>query len=263
MVDSLLSDEDLLLRYKNLKDGKRIDHLFGAPDAFRGNRIIYIGDSKYYKDPTQIATQKFKQFTYARNIIQENIYITNEGSEDAYSRNYRDPMSEGYNITPNFFVYATVSSNDSRSGLLLEPDTRPPEFSWHFSNRLFDRDTLHVLYFRIDFLGLLQFYTSTLRRFTASFEKLRGTSRSLIQSELQRYLACTYDFYQAELSDPFIIEHFKALHGKIFTSPAIHPYYILALEKAYTDENAAILSLFSERQIAYHTLQITDAVAHM
>jgi hypothetical protein len=187
-VDSLLSDKYLLQLYKYLKDGKEIDHLFGEKDAFKGSEIIYVGDSKYYKDPNKIATQKYKQFTYSRNIIQENIYIINSGGNTIYSRNYRDSISEGYNITPNFFVFAVVKSNYLESSALISADFQEPEFSYHFENRLFDRDSLHILYFKIDFIGLLNFYIGADKRLGISHSTLRRISKNVIQTEFRKYL---------------------------------------------------------------------------
>lgn len=56
----------------------------------------------------------YKQFTYARNIIQYNINDLLDFSKGGNSGNYdgfryRDPLTEGYSVTPNFFVRGEVT----------------------------------------------------------------------------------------------------------------------------------------------------------
>lgn len=256
IVDTLLSDEYLLSQYKYLKDGKEIDHLFGESDVFRGNKIIYIGDSKYYKDPRRLSSQRYKQFTYARNIIQENIYVLNSGNETIYSRNYRDSISEGYNVTPNFFILGTVKPNYLETGLLIEPDDLTPEFSFHFPNRLFDRDTLHVLYFSADFIQLLNFYIGKQKRLSFGRQALRDSAREIIQKEFSSYLGNKYEFYELNISAQFIEDNFRLLHGKLFTSPALFPKYIMALERGFSDENNLILELLHNSGLDFTPIQL-------
>lgn len=250
MVDSLISDEYLLRLYKHLKDGKEIDHLFDERDVFLGDKIIYIGDSKYYKDPSRVASQHHKQFTYARNIIQEIVYVINAGrSEPVYSLNYRDAVSEGYNVTPNFFILGSVASNYQESYSLIELDNSEPGYSFHFPNRLFDRDTLHILYFKADFLRLMNYYIGKDKRLSLSRQVAKEKVKATIQQEFVKYLNSRYEFYRARLYKAFIEEQFKVLHGKVFTSPAIYPDYMLALEKTFLSENADVLMLMSRNGI--------------
>ena len=58
MIDKLFTDESLLKHsnknisikdLKNNRDGKIIDHLFKFDSIIDDKSIIYIGDSKYYK----------------------------------------------------------------------------------------------------------------------------------------------------------------------------------------------------------------------
>jgi len=256
IVDALLSDEYLLSQYKHLKDGKEIDHLFGETDVFKGNKIIYIGDSKYYKDPRRLSSQRHKQFTYARNIIQENIYVLNSGGETIYSRNYRDGISEGYNVTPNFFILGTVKPNYLEAGLLIEPDELTPEFSFHFPNRLFDRDTLHVLYFNADFIRLLNFYIGKQKRLSFARQSLRDNAREIIQKEFSSYLEDKYEFYELKISAQFIEDNFRLLHGKLFTSPALFPKYIMALERILSEENNSIMGLLNDSGLTFTPIQL-------
>ena len=96
MMDSLLSDpkENFLEgRLRDQPDGKRVDHIFGYADLLQpdNDRIFHIGDSKYYKAGAKIGLESvFKQFTYAKNVIQLNIDWL-EGGKSVIFR-YRDPF---------------------------------------------------------------------------------------------------------------------------------------------------------------------------
>lgn len=255
MVDNLLSDPSLLAKYKHLKDGKQIDHLFGQEDVFGGNKIIYIGDSKYYKEPSTISSQRYKQFTYARNIIQENIYIINRGEKTLYSLNYRDELTEGYNVTPNFFVYGTVEPTYRESPAILRRDPLHVDFTYHFPNRLFDRDTLHVLYFQMDLVGLIRYNVDRGRRGRTT---LRQQVRLLIQNELMTYLNERYDFYLVRIDETFISTKFKHLLGKLFRPPSLRGLCILALERERKAEARNTLALFRVAGIHPEQLKLAD-----
>jgi hypothetical protein len=122
MVDSLISDASGVEDLKKQDDGKLVDHIFRYPSLV-GNisDIYFIGDSKYYRDdkrPEGVAL--YKQFTYAKNAIQYHIdkyYLANKrGHFPPKGRGeirYRDTLTEGYNITPNFFIRARVTENDT------------------------------------------------------------------------------------------------------------------------------------------------------
>ncbi len=255
MVDNLLSDPSLLAKYKYLKDGKQIDHLFGHQDIFRGREIIYIGDSKYYKEPSAISSQRYKQFTYARNIIQENIYIVNRGEKTLYSLNYRDELTEGYNVTPNFFIYGTVESTYQEPSPILRRDYSHVDSTYHFPNRLFDRDTLHVLYFQIDLVGLIRYNVDRGRRGRAT---LRQQVRLLIQNELVAYLNERYAFYVVRVDESFISTNFRDLLGKLFRPPSLEGLCILALERDQVEEAKNILVHFGVAGIYLKQIRLAD-----
>ena len=72
-----------LKKLKENKDGKIIDHLFEYDSLIdRDESIFYIGDSKYYKTNNEVQENSiYKQFTYAKNVIQFNIDLLNEGKK--------------------------------------------------------------------------------------------------------------------------------------------------------------------------------------
>jgi hypothetical protein len=169
MIDKLFTDPIIEkktsdgISLKNLKyndDGKIIDHVFDFQSILDTSDIFYIGDSKYYKSENIAGkVSKYKQFTYAKNVIQYNIDLLNEtGEYFTKSLRYRDDLTEGYNITPNFFIYGSIS--DYKNFDFTELKTKSDIVkSHHFEDRLFDRDTLFVHQYEINFLYVLKSYT--------------------------------------------------------------------------------------------------------
>lgn len=155
-VDSVSLDE---LKYND--DGKIIDHIFDYKSLIDTSDIFYIGDSKYYKSGNEVGKlSKYKQFTYAKNVIQFNIDLLNKN--DYYKENirYRDEITEGYNITPNFFIYGYIENVRDFEEHHLVPKKEEPIKSFHFKDRLFDRDTLFVHQYKINFLYVLKSYST-------------------------------------------------------------------------------------------------------
>lgn len=74
IIDELLGEKNIPAGLKEQADGKRIDHLYTYQNLITSKNqepVYYIGDSKYYKLGHSIGKESvYKQFTYARNIIQ-------------------------------------------------------------------------------------------------------------------------------------------------------------------------------------------------
>ena len=84
-----------------------------------------------------------KQFTYAKNVIQYGINSELNGYS-VHSQNktrYRDELTDGYNITPNFFITAVIDKDYDAARDNIQISGKP-DFQCQFKNRLFDRDTL-------------------------------------------------------------------------------------------------------------------------
>ncbi|WP_227428904.1 hypothetical protein [Psychrobacter sp. I-STPA6b] len=172
MIDKLFSKNSIesdfenteglsLKDLKNHPDGKIIDHIYSDKSLIDNSNIFYIGDSKYYKPYGKAGkSSQFKQFTYAKNVIQFNIDILNQKNKLPNNLRYRDDITEGYNITPNFFIYGYIDDYHNFDDALLEPKSDVPISSSHFSDRLFDRDTLFIHEYKINFLFVLKSYTS-------------------------------------------------------------------------------------------------------
>jgi hypothetical protein len=229
MIDKLFTDPIIEKKtadgttLKNLKyndDGKIIDHVFDYQSILDTSDIFYIGDSKYYKsDNIAGKVSKYKQFTYAKNVIQYNIDLLNETGK-YYTENlrYRDDLTEGYNITPNFFIYGYISDykNFDKTELNAKGDIVK---SFHFENRLFDRDTLFVHQYKINFLYVLKSYTQFGKQ---TIEKFRTETKTMFRNNFVDFFSNKdkskfelYEYKQDNIED-FIETNFRLLNGKCF-----------------------------------------------
>jgi hypothetical protein len=230
MVDKLFSDKLNIVeiggvtidKLKNNDDGKIIDHIYDYTSLIDTSDIFYIGDSKYYKSNGSASKEsKYKQFTYAKNIIQFNIDLLNKNRTYNATMRYRDTdLTEGYNITPNFFIYGFIdhianydSHNITKKGKVIP--------SYHFKERLFDRDTLFVHQYKINFLFVLKAYTNFNDSEIENFRKeVKLTFRNNFLEFFNDSSKCGFEFYESKLKESqyldFINENFKRLNGKCF-----------------------------------------------
>ncbi len=221
MIDKLFSDtlKDDLQKLKQNDDGKIMDHIFDYQSLLDTSDIFYIGDSKYYKSyKTAGKISKYKQFTYAKNIIQYNINLLNK--EDCYKENirYRDELTEGYNITPNFFIYGYIKNYRDLENPHLELKEKP-EKSFHFKDRLFDRDTLFIQQYKMNFLYVLMTYSNFNNQ---SIENFRDKTKTEFRNNFLAFFAdeskCGFSFYKYKKTNfkDFVDNNFKFLNGKVF-----------------------------------------------
>lgn len=258
MIDSLIGDDlpKALKHLKNQKDGKNIDHIYHDLSLIHNDNkmnIYYIGDSKYYRETTQLGSNSVaKQFTYAKNVIQYCVNIFNKGvdgnseytkeEQDIYDYfAYRDNLTEGYNITPNFFIHGRITpgimddkgSAFSEIGLEYDPESEDPRMvNYHFPNRLFDRDTLILQTYDINFLYVLSNYVS--RR---ANESMKRQIRNKFRENIIKYLDDHYSLYrftelfEADAIKDFIDENFRQVIGKVYSFKVEEEYCLmLALE---------------------------------
>jgi len=228
MIDDLIGDSDILYDLKNHADGKQVDHIYRYKSLLIEDEIYFVGDSKYYKSQNNIGkNSKAKQFTYARNVIQYNIDLFNRGSLDKRIR-YRENETEGYNITPNFFISALVNKEFDFSKSDLN-ETGKPIVQYHFENRLFDRDTLFVQSYNINFLFVLSAYLSRNTTLKSNFKK---DTHKIFRDKLVNYINEKYQFYKVTpIEEDFIDKYFKLLNGKIYKPSQFNKELILAFEK--------------------------------
>ena len=228
MIDDLIGDSTLFSELKNHADGKQVDHIYKYKSLLIEDEIYFVGDSKYYKPQNNVGkNSKAKQFTYARNVIQYNIDLFNKGDLDQKIR-YRENETEGYNITPNFFISAFVNKDFDFSKSYLN-ETGKPIMQFHFENRLFDRDTLFVQSYNINFLFVLSSYLSRNSTLKNNFKK---DTQKIFREKLVAFINEKYQFYKVKPNeDIFLDKYFKLLNGKVYKPSQLEDELILAFEK--------------------------------
>lgn len=261
IIDELIAgDQKLPKELKDQPDGKRVDHLYQYKELTNNDtddNIYYIGDSKYYKRGNSLGKESvYKQFTYARNVIQWNIDLFNDGKAEDRSGHVklRDDVTEGYNIIPNFFISANQNVLRPENDINLidsdkEDGKRRQQYylSRQFENRLFDRDTFLLAHYDVNFLFVVALYG---RNNSASKVQWRNNVRRMFRIEIQQMLKENFEFYAMTAKsdvnpDAYLRENFQQVLGKVY-----HPfdnregsdqqYFSLALRKPEKEADAAI-----------------------
>lgn len=271
IIDELIAgDQTLPKELKDQPDGKRVDHIYQYQELTNNttdDHIYYIGDSKYYKRGNSLGKESvYKQFTYARNVIQWNIDLFNDGK--AEDRNghvkLRDDVTEGYNIIPNFFISANQNVLQPEDDIKLidsdkEAGQRRQQYylSRQFENRLFDRDTFLLAHYDVNFLFVIALYG---RNHQSSKVAWRNKVRKMFRKEIQQMLKENFEFYamtaHADVNaDTYIKENFQTLLGKVY-----HPfenregsdqqYFSLALRKPEKESNPEVSAKISNENEA-------------
>ena len=253
MVDTLVGGNDKHELPKELtdqKDGKLVDHMFIGQSLIEQSDLsteqtYYIGDSKYYKrtkdDRTQLGDKSiYKQYTYARNVIQWNMNLFLDGDSNGEHPQLRDSLTEGYNPIPNFFISARIPNKQTGSTKFLSFDDkelksqeRSIQLNRQFENRLFDRDTLLLCHYDVNFLYIVSLYGRDNKNAqTAWREYVRKEFRNKIQRTLNRlYTFRTLQPREGMDCYRFIHENFHLLNGKVYRPKTDSNYLVLALMK--------------------------------
>lgn len=259
IIDELIAgDQKLPKELIDQEDGKRVDHMFQYQELTNNDNddtIYYIGDSKYYKRGNSLGREAvYKQFTYARNVIQWNIDLFNDGkpAEKVGHVKLRDDVTEGYNVIPNFFISANQNVLRPEDDIQLidndkEASLRRQQYylSRQFDNRLFDRDTFLLAHYDVNFLFVIALYG---RNNYATQVAWRNNVRKMFRREIQAMLKDNFEFYamtaHADVNaESYIKENFQLLLGKVY-----HPfdnregsdqqYFSLALRKPEKEQDA-------------------------
>lgn len=250
MIDVLLGDSDAPRSLVKQQDGKIVDHLFKGVSLTTANRqVYYVGDSKYYKEKEDPKGEsRYKQYTYAKNIIQTEI--------DWYHKNkphlkYRDELTEGYNITPNFFISGRVEKDYGFKTAELHLQDGEFDKNYQFKNRIFDRDTLFLRKYDINFLFALYAYVS---RSQSIRYKFKDEAKAIFRRDFIKYIDAEYDFYlllqraDGNIRD-LVNKHFRELNGKVFcpydNGKEHYGLLMLGLERGDYFANAKLLSVLS------------------
>ncbi len=252
IIDELIGDKEVPRGLKDQADGKRVDHIYSYRNLTNneGDKpVYYIGDSKYYKLGNKVSAESvYKQFTYARNVIQWNLNLfLDESKENVELQKrhpkYRDEQTEGYNIIPNFFISAKMDEKLSYADNVSTTNRENNTFlSRHFENRLFDRDTLLVYHYDVNFLYVISLYARENKYQKAQWkEKVRKLFREKIQAALEE----KYKFYAMTPKpglnhEKYLRENFQELLGKVYRPFDDTNYLSLALDQM--EDNDTLLT---------------------
>ena len=288
MIDTLIGGEDKNKLPKELteqRDGKMVDHMFIGQGLIEQSNLpaeltYYIGDSKYYKrskNDTVVLGDKsiYKQYTYAKNVIQWNMNLFLDDSDDGEQPQLRDALTEGYNPIPNFFISARIPNKKEGSKFLSFDDAQLVEqangvqFNRQFENRLFDRDTLLLCHYDVNFLYIVSLYGRANKSKQATWrEYVRKNFRQKIQETFNKlYTFRTIQPRAGKDCYQFLKENFSQLNGKLYRSKSNKNYLVLALMRG-DDESKALWQSLSlrqasiEKEIAENDSIITNLQSH-
>ena len=288
MIDTLIGGEDKNKLPKELteqRDGKMVDHMFIGQGLIEQSNLpaeltYYIGDSKYYKrskNDTVVLGDKsiYKQYTYAKNVIQWNMNLFLDDSDDGEQPQLRDALTEGYNPIPNFFISARIPNKKEGSKFLSFEDAQLVEqangvqFNRQFENRLFDRDTLLLCHYDVNFLYIVSLYGRANKSKQATWrEYVRKNFRQKIQETFNKlYTFRTIQPRAGKDCYQFLKENFSQLNGKLYRSKSNKNYLVLALMRGDDDSKALWQSLSLrqasiEKEIAENDLIIANLQSH-
>ena len=288
MIDTLIGGEDKNKLPKELteqRDGKMVDHMFIGQGLIEQSNLpaeltYYIGDSKYYKrskNDTVVLGDKsiYKQYTYAKNVIQWNMNLFLDDSDDGEQPQLRDALTEGYNPIPNFFISARIPNKKEGSKFLSFEDAQLVEqangvqFNRQFENRLFDRDTLLLCHYDVNFLYIVSLYGRANKSKQATWrDYVRKNFRQKIQETFNKlYTFRTIQPRAGKDCYQFLKENFSQLNGKLYRSKSNKNYLVLALMRG-DDESKALWQSLSlrqasiEKEIAENDSIITNLQSH-
>ena len=227
-------------------DGKRVDHMYTdlaltSAEAQTNREVYYIGDSKYYKSGHPLTSESiYKQYTYAKNVIQWNVnlFLSDDTAYDELDKHKRQAdkdrfgnirlqdasVTEGYDVIPNFFISAFVN-NDLKYN--VQKNIRPhkdknekhcTKVSCQFPDRLFDRDTLFLSRYDVNFLYVLFLYARNKANEKTQWkefvrDKFRDEIRAVIQEKFMIYAMRARLGVDGEL---YLQQHFYELNGRVF-----------------------------------------------
>ncbi len=257
MIDELIGDTNIPRGLKEQDDGKLVDHFYTYDGLLIDDKadadIYYIGDSKYYKIGNSLGKESiYKQRTYARNVIQWNLDIWLNGKPnmaDPFERiQLFDEVTEGYNVIPNFFISASIDKKTLSYADYTEPHPNQPPVSRQFKNRLYDRDTLLLSHYDVNFLFVLALYARNNAGAKAAWkhivrDKFRRAVQDMLKEKFEFYALAPHPDVNA--SDYFK-SHFQDTLGKTFRPYENQNLFSLALDKSYPEDNYRLLSSLGE-----------------
>lgn len=273
MIDELIGDKNIPAGLKEQEDGKRIDHIYTdlALTSRDGDSrdVYYIGDSKYYKNGHILGSESvYKQYTYARNVIQWNVNLfLNDKDIDEEERKVRKAdrdrfgnihlqdagVTEGYDVIPNFFISAFVYDDHkykAKENIIKHTGKNEEHctyISYQFPGRLFDRDTLILSHYDVNFLYVLYLYA---RNRSAEKAQWKEQVREKFRDEVRQVIEQKFDIFAMRSrlgvdGNLYIRDHFYELNGHVFQpyGPGYDAFYALALSPEKSEQSKILKSL--------------------
>lgn len=248
MIDELIgtSHNSIPKGLADQKDGKRVDHIYTdlaltSIDSQVNREVYYIGDSKYYKNGHLVTSESiYKQYTYARNVIQWNVnlFLSDDTAYDEEDRQSRKEdrerfknihlqdsnVTEGYDVIPNFFISAFVYDDHKYNATenirkhINGKGEHCTKVSYQFPDRLFDRDTLFLSQYDVNFLYVIYLYARNKANEKAVWKK---HVREIFRNEIREVIQSEYKIYamRARLGVDGVLyfqQHFYELNGRVF-----------------------------------------------
>lgn len=248
MIDELIGTphSDIPKGLADQDDGKRVDHLYTdlaltSADEQTNREVYYIGDSKYYKSGHPLTSESvYKQYTYARNVIQWNInlFLSDDTAFDEHDKVKRQEdrkrfsnihlqdssVTEGYDVIPNFFISAFVYDDhkyNAQENIRQHKDKNDEhctKVSYQFPDRLFDRDTLFLSQYDVNFLYVLYLYARNRANEKTQWKEhvrkiFRDEIRAVVQKEFKVYAMRARLGVDGAL---YLQQHFYELNGRVF-----------------------------------------------
>lgn len=248
MIDELIgtSHNKIPKGLADQEDGKRVDHIYTdlaltSAETQSNREVYYIGDSKYYKSGHPLTSESvYKQYTYAKNVIQWNInlFLSDDTAFDEEDKSMRAAdrenfknirlqdasVTEGYDVIPNFFISAFVyddykyNAEENIRKHKNKNDEHCTKVSYQFPDRLFDRDTLFLSQYDVNFLYVLYLYarnkSNEKNQWKEHVRKIfREEIRAVIQKEFKIYAMRARLGVDGEL---YLQQHFYELNGRVF-----------------------------------------------
>jgi hypothetical protein len=179
---------------------------------------------------------------------------------------FRDDRTEGYNIVPNFFLSAYIKklSYDTHD-IVKSEEGDVNEF--HFENRLFDRETLLLSQFDINYLFVIKQYATN-----ANNESFRKEVHAIFRNHLLERLNNKYCFkiltlkqrpkagFEKQALLDVIAPIFRIVNGKVFCPKRDEQctYLILTLEREGEDNKQVLEAVKTDFVIDIDNFQLGE-----
>ena len=159
-------------------------------------------------------------YTEQRVVIQEciNLYYREPEEYTRHGLAYRDPITEGYCPTPNFFIRGKYFAENDNPFSTTELHINRLDFNkkrdmqFQFPGRLFDRDTLILMTFEVNFMYILHAFATG-----NDVSNARAALRSHFRKGFMETLESLYEIKPLEnVTAEFVVHNFHEFNGKVF-----------------------------------------------